>query len=264
MKIYRNSKARGNDTFRELLLMWEESGYCTLHEGDDLFVWVGDNKEVLLYDHPRFDFVPDRGFKYALFANTQLDCPTCNSWIFWGRHPRRLEKSINEGLPSYDDRKTKSIFLGKVENNVQLDNRKTQDWSSCIEKFSMPITIGDTQSYPFTQEEYLNEIKNAKFGLCLPGYGPKCNREIEYLGSGTVPIITPGCGLDYHDELKEGVHYLKADTTDDVKRLTESVTKEEWNYLSHNGIMWYNRNCSREGSFNTTKKILEENANGLY
>ena len=193
MKIYRNSSARANDTFRELLTMWEESGYCTLHESDGLFCWVGESHKVLLYDHPRFDYVPSKGFEFALFANTQLDCSKCKPWIFWARHPRKLEKCIEGGIPYLEERKTKSIFLGKVENNVQLENRKKHDWSKCVEKFSMPISIGDTVSYPYTQEEYLNEIKHSKFGLCLPGYGPKCNREIEYLGLGTVPIMTPGC-----------------------------------------------------------------------
>ena len=216
MKIYRNSEARANDTFRELLSMWEESGYCTLHEGDDSFCWVGIEKKVLLYDHPRFDFVPDKGFYYSLFANTQLKCPTCKPWIFWARHPRKLEKSIEAGLPAYSNRKTKSIFLGKVENNIQLDNRKTQDWSSCIEKFSMPIAIGDSTSYPYTQEEYLNKVKESKFGLVLPGYGPKCNREIEYFGLGTVPIYTTDSGLHYYDSLEEGVHYLMAKTPEEI------------------------------------------------
>ena len=123
MKIYRNTKARANDTFRELLSMWEESGYCTLHESDDPFCWVGENKDVLLYDHPRFDYVPNKTFRFGLFANTQLNCPTCMSWIFWARHPRKLENCIRGGIPYYEERKTRSIFLGKVENNVQLENK---------------------------------------------------------------------------------------------------------------------------------------------
>lgn len=273
MIIYRNTILRKGDTFRELLSMWEESGYCKLETNNDPFCWwVDEDKEVLLYDHPRFDYIP-HGWEYALFANTQLNCdevqggldgrPKCSPWIFWSRHPRKLEKSIEQGIPTYQERKTKSIFLGKVENDIQLDNRQKHDWSSCIEKFSMPIAIGDVTSYPYTQEEYLNEIKNSKFGLCLPGYGPKCNREIEYLGSGTVPIMTPGCGLEYYDELREGTHYLKADTPDDVLRLVDSVMETEWNFLSENGRSWYNRNCSRKGSFETTKKIIGEMVHGL-
>ena len=36
-------------------------------------------------------------------------------------------------------------------------------------------------------DEYLNLLKQSKFGLCLRGFGGKCNREIELMGLGTVP-----------------------------------------------------------------------------
>jgi hypothetical protein len=101
-------------------------------------------------------------------------------------------------------------------------------------------------------------VKQSKFGLVLPGYGPKCNREIEYLGLGTVPIFTEGCSLDYHNQMVEGVHYLTANNPEDVGDIVQNISENEWNELSANGREWYNVNCSRRGSFDTTKKILEE------
>jgi len=255
IKIYRNSKARREDTFRELLGMWEESGYCELKESADLFCWVDGVGEVLLYDHPRFDHLPN-SWKFALFANMQME--GASPWIFWARHPRKLEQSIKNGIPSYSERDVVSIFLGKIENQTQLENRIQYDWRSCIERFSMPILMGDSINYPISQEEYLNSIKHSKFGLCLPGYGPKCNREIEYLGSGTVPIYTDGCGLEYYDGLEEGVHYLKADNPPEIRDMLSNISEKEWKELSENGREWYEKNCSRKGSFDTTQKILEE------
>ena len=38
-----------------------------------------------------------------------------------------------------------------------------------------------------------------------------------------------------------------------------NITKENWEEMSNNGIKWYEENCSIEGSFNITNKILNEN-----
>lgn len=261
MKLFMNKEAHAKgDTFRELVGMWEESGYCTIEKSNDPFCWVDGVGEILLYEYARFDFMP-QNFKHGLFSNTQLKESNCVPWIFWGRHPRKLESSIQEGILSYSERKTNSIFLGKIENEIQYTNRMKWDWRIAVDEFNMPVAFGDVQSYRYTQDEYLNKIKGSKFGLVLPGYGPKCNREIEYLGLGTVPIFTEGCGLDYYNPLKEGVHYLTAKDPVGVRSLVEGTTKEQWEILSRNGREWYEENCSRSGSFDTTKKIIEDITN---
>ena len=258
MKIYLNKSCHKGDTFRELLGMWEESGYCQLYENNDRFCWANGVGQILLYEYARFDFMPNINWKWALFSNTQLFHGNCSPWIFWARHPRMLEKSINSGIFSYSERNTESIFLGKIENNIQYNGRMGHDWGKVIEEFSMPISFGDSTSYPYTQEEYLDKVKGSKFGLVLPGYGPKCNREIEYLGLGTVPIYTTDSGLHYYDSLEEGVHYLMVKTPEEIPSLIEKIDEKAWNQLSINGREWYNKNCSRLGSFETTKKIIEE------
>ena len=91
----------------------------------------------------------------------------------------------------------------------------------------------------------------------MPGYGPKCNREIEYLGLGTVPIYTNGCSLDFYNPMEEGVHYLKASSPEEVKDMVDNITENGWKNLSNNGRGWYDTNCSRKGSFDITQRILE-------
>ena len=255
MKIYLNHSCHKGDTFRELLGMWEESDYCEIEESNDRFCWIGGVGNILLYEYARFDFLPER-WNYALFSNMQKNCENCFPWIFWSRHPKKLEKEIEKGVLSYYDRNISSIFLGKIENQIQHKNRVRYDWSCGVELFSMPIASADTR-YPYTQEEYLDKVRHSKFGLVLPGYGPKCNREIEYLGLGTVPIYTEGCSLDFYRPMTEGVHYLTANTPQDVLDIVENITEEEWNSLSKNGRDWYEENCSRKGSFDTTKMIVE-------
>ena len=196
--------SHGGDTFRELLDMWEEEGYCFIEQSPNDYVWVDSPGNILLYDYPRLDDRPIPPFKYGLFGNTIPKNENCFSWIFWGRKPRKLEKEIESGIISYEER------------------------------------------------------KYSKFGLTLPGYGPKCNREIEYLGLGTVPIFVDGCDINYYNTMKEDVHYIIAKDPLELKEKVESISKNEWNELSNNGRMWYNKNCSRKGSFEVTKRIIEE------
>ena len=256
MKIYRNLQCHKGDTFRELLSMWEESGYCEGVDSEDRFCWVGGIGDTLLYEYARFDFMPE-GWNHALFSNMQMECDSCVPWIFWPRHPRKLEAEIERGILSYNERETTSVFLGKIENDVQFKARNIHDWSTCIEEFNMPVVMGDVNYYPYTQEEYLVKVKKSKFGLVLPGYGPKCNREIEYLGLGTVPIYTDGCDISFYNPMEEGVHYLYADSPEKVKDIVSNISESEWVELSENGMKWYNDNCSRRGSFDVTQSIVE-------
>ena len=257
MKLIYTNQNRKDDTFRELISMWNESGFVTIEIGNDPFVWVDKVGDILLYDHPRIDDRPIPQFRHGLFGNTVPSCKTCHSWIFWGRRPKLMEEQIELGIPNFSERTTNSIFLGKVENHVQLNARTNLDWSTVVEQFSMPILIGDITTYPFTQVEYLEQIKKSKFGLVLPGYGPKCNREIEYMGLGTVPIFTPGTDTRYHEPLIEGEHYFYADSLDKFDYYVESTSESTWSRMSRNCTEWYDRNCSRKGSFETTKRILE-------
>jgi hypothetical protein len=120
----------------------------------------------------------------------------------------------------------------------------------------MPILLGNVSQWPYSQEEYLDKVAHSKFGLCLPGYGPKCNREIEYMGLGVVPIITSGVDLSYHNPWSEGVHYIRVDNPEQIKEKIESISEKEWKYMSSSCLKWYNENCSPVGSFNVTKEIV--------
>jgi hypothetical protein len=263
MKIYRGQQTpeHKGDTSRELLDMWQESGYCEIIDGEtqDMFIWANEPGDVLLYEYDRYDVYPSlpSHWKHGLFGGMQHRWPNAHSWIYWARRPRKLEAKIENGIKPYGDREIESIFLGKVENRVQLASRTAHDWSTTIELFSMPITMGDSFKWPYTQDEYLEKVANTKFGLCLPGYGPKCNREIEYFGLGVVPVITERVCTAYHDPLIEGLHYLKANTPLEAQQAIKGCSEAKWQYLSHHGREWYERNCSRLGSFETTKRIVE-------
>lgn len=261
MKIFvgRQTPEHKGDTSRELIDMWEESGFCEVirNQVEDVFLWANEPGDVLLYEYDRWDVYPGvPKFKKSLFAGMQH--PNGLPWIYWGRHPRKLETKINLGVKKYDERNIESIFLGKIENGVQQKNRMTQDWSSVIEEFNMPVRMGDSFTWPYSQDEYLEKISNSKFGLCLAGYGPKCNREIELMGLGVVPLVTDNVCTEYYQPLIEGQHFLRVNSIQSVKDAVESCPRSRWEYMSHNCRTWYEKNCSRQGSYETTLRIVEQ------
>ena len=247
------------DTFRELVDLWEERKYCEVEESPDAFCWANEHGTTLLYDFPRLDDRRIPLFKNGLFGNTVPEHPQCSSWIMWARSPRKLEERIQKGIVSYSERTTLSIFLGKIENPTQQAGRVTQNWGKSIEEFNMPVSMGDASNtnYRYTQEEYLNKIAHSKFGLCLPGYGPKCNREIEYVGLGVVPIVVPGVDLTYHEPWKENVHYLRVNKEEEIHEKINSISENQWNEMSNECRLWYDRNASPEGSYKTTEMIVD-------
>jgi hypothetical protein len=148
--------------------------------------------------------------------------------------------------------------LGKVENGVQLAARTGADWKIGVEVFSMPID-STGKPYPYSQTEYLEKLCGARFGLCLPGFGPKCNREIEYFACGVVPIVTPGVDMKgYLVAPREGIHYLTASTPEEVRRIVTDTSAEKWAALSAAGRDWWRKYASAEGLFRLTWARIEQ------
>ena len=154
------SDGHGGDTFREMLDLWKEHGLCDVKTSNVSNIWIEKPNNILLYDRPTMQWYhPIRDhFKYALFGNPKATLPNSSSWIFWGRRPRLMEKiRLEEGIKPLEDRDIKSIFLGKIENNIQQKKRTNHDWSKSIEIVEMPIR----GQYKHSQYEYL-QLLNPK------------------------------------------------------------------------------------------------------
>jgi hypothetical protein len=255
MKIYK-AKTEWKDSFPELLTMWEEKGWCEIIKTNEPCTWALEEGKVLLYEHDRLNQLPVN-WEYGLFANEVLNQENCTPWIYWPRHPRKLEASIESGILNWGQRDIESIFLGKVENPIQHEKRTVHDWSQCVQEFSMPVEMGISGQHKLSNLDYLRRIRRAKFGLCLSGHGPKCQREIELMGSGVVPIFTRGVDTQYYEPLLEDIHFLYAESPERVVDVIKDCSKGQWRQIQANCIDWYFRNCSREGSLETTQKIIE-------
>ena len=254
-------------SFRELIDLWQEKGFCEVVHNKNTNQafsnqpsldpsarpWAGSEGDILLYDNPILDKLhSDLKWNMALFANQVYQGKNCYPWTFWPKHPKMHEQATQSGILNYDDRKINSVFIGSMTTN---DRIKQASWKNVIEKFH--LTPPGTSFCDHKQ--YLQILKNSKFGLCLPGVGPKCLREMELMGFGTVPIFTPGVSTNYYNELREGVHFLFANNPKEIPLILNSCTKEKWLFLSKNCIKWFNENASPKGSFEVTRKIIEEN-----
>jgi hypothetical protein len=255
MKIFK-ARTTWTDSFPELLSMWEEKGWVEVIQTENNCTWVENEGDILLYEHDTLGQLP-MDWNYGLFATSVHHGHKSSPWILWPRHPRNLEVLLEgEGVLNHNQKDIESIFLGKVENPVQKERRTAHDWSRCVEEFSMPVELGISGNYQLPNMEYLKRIRRAKFGLCLPGYGSKCQREVELMGVGTVPIITKGVDTTYFRSLIEGVHYLYAESPDHVTELIDSCSIQKWKQMQANCVDWYMHSCSREGSLETTQLII--------
>jgi hypothetical protein len=255
------------DTFREMVELWGERGYVKVETREDTsYCWWGGVGQIVLYDRPTARWWnPDLNYQMALFGNCAPPGPGAHLlkqsvWGFWPRSPRAIEELVEkkQTMRGFADRKTVSLFLGKIENGVQHAARTGADWSKSVELFSMPID-STGKPYPYSQSEYLTQLCNARYGLSLPGFGPKCNREIEYFACGVVPIVTPGVDMKgYLVPPKEGIHYLRVETPEQIPKLLASISAEKWTLMSHAGRNWWRTFASAEGLYRLTFSRIEQ------
>jgi hypothetical protein len=248
------------DSFREMIDLWVEREFVERKEDPSLtHCFLGD---VLLYDRPTWAWLDkasekERGYSLCLTGNPDpSEKPRAKPWIFWPREPRLVEEIAQVPRKSYEDRKDTMVFYGRIENEAQgLYRQDISGWSELCDKFSMPV--GAKQPYALGPEEYLVALQNARFGRSLRGYGPKCNREIELLAMGTVPVVTPGVDITgYTEPLIDGIHVICVLNPIDAKAKLAAMTESQWETMSKAGKLWWKRNSSAEGSWLRTQPYV--------
>lgn len=255
-----------NDSFRELVFLYKKNNSdVNIELIDNGHCWLGNH--ILLYDRPTREWFNQDliDTSLILLGNGHINQEgkllkdnglNVKPWIFWPRRPFVLERMLdNNKILNYHERKTGSIFIGNFENQVQEKYRLTnQDWKYVLDEYH--CTAGT--KHKFTQEEYLNKLRNAKYGLCLRGYGSKCHREVELMAFGTVPIITESVSIDsYIDPPKEDIHYIRCHDPKNFKEIISKINEEQWTNMSNNCYDWYQRNVYSKQSFtNMINKIL--------
>ena len=169
--------AHSGDTFREMVQLWAKKGYVEIQEANTPFVWFGGIGETLLYDRPTFAWLKESEtpvlYKKILCGNPPSYPVQGIPWSFWPRRPSLVENLAPE---LFTTPRTKGmVFYGAVENTVQKKHRNNRLGEACEE-----YSLVEGNNYKFTQEEYLRELAKAKYGLCLSGFGAKCNHVALY------------------------------------------------------------------------------------
>jgi len=252
--------AHAGDSFREMVSIWGERGYVNVKSVDGIsHVWFSGVGQVLLYDRPTLEWLhaspaEEQTWSVALFGNPAP--PLRGSpWTFWPRRPRIVEELAQKTRPTFSERTRRVVFYGKSENIVQLRNRTKSNWSSVCTDF-VHLKSG-TEKYPYKNEEYLERLRGSLFGLCLAGYGKKCHREIECMAMGCVPLVAEEVDMtSYAIPPIEGVHYLRVDGPDDLRKKTEEVDVDSWEKMSAAAFQWWKENASAEGMWALTKRLI--------
>ena len=261
-EAFKGFHSHSGDSFREMAGIWAERGYVELQRSSKTpFCWLGGIGQTLLYDRANYDWLEHEKPTYKLLLAGNPDAslkPNAKQWNFWPRRPELVERYAEElsRIP-YSKREKTMVFYGKVENSVQGKARSFADrLAKACDEFDMPV--GTTQKYKYSQEDYLKAIANSKYGLCMAGYGPKCNREIELMAVGTVPVVAPDVDMEhYANPPQEDVHYIRIYNTDPVaiqKRLSE-ISAESWHSLSASAHKWWRENASADGLWRATKEL---------
>lgn len=243
------------DSFREIVDIWEEKGYVKKVESNCNNIWMNSVGDILLYDRPNYDWIKnapaeEQVWKQALFGNPKPLGGKAKSWSFWARRPRLVEAMLEQTFE-----KTRAlVFYGKIENQVQRNNRTKYDWSSCCEKYYM---ANEDEIPLLSEQKYLDSLSKAKYGLCLAGYGKKCHREVECMALGTVPVCAPEVDMEhYANPPVEGLHFIRVQNPDDAKEKISKISEAHWFMMSEACKKWYRENCSADGMWELTKKLI--------
>lgn len=254
--------AHPGDSFREMVGLWQKAGYVNVRRHDGAQVWWGSvgADGVLLYDRPTNEWrlaapEAEREWRLALFGNPKPgSAASAVPWTFWARRPSLLEAaaSASASIKSFDERSQGPVFYGKTENAVQ-ERRRQGDWVSVCQEFVM---VKGDEKHPLTQSEYLEKLGSTRFGLCLPGYGFKCHREIECMAMGCVPLVSEWVDMSsYANPPVEGKHYIRLKNSREIPAVVASVSKESWEEMSAACRAWWAENASCQGSFELTQRL---------
>ena len=255
-----------NDSFRELAALGSKhknSQYEIVESQNTNHCWL--EPCIILDDRPTKEWrdVEFENAKLILQGNGdvesteekhELKCDT-KPWIFWPRNPERLELYLTKNPVKTAFQRIHNVsFIGNIENSTQEANRSGNNWNDYCDIFH--LTRGNTHVY--TPEEYFEILSSSKYGLCLPGYGLKCHREIECMALGTVPIVTERTPMhSFAFPLKKNVHYFQVKSPNEIPVVLQTP-EDVWQKMSVNCSNYFNTYLNNKNWFSTTLKTIFE------
>jgi hypothetical protein len=243
------------DSFREMVSLWQEKGYVSIENSKETpYVWFNKIGDILLYDRANYEWLNKTPTTYKKILCGNPDATKIQDgvqWSFWPRNPKLVENLATRLV--HTERTKSLVFYGGAENSIQKAHRSNRLSEACDE-----YSLTDGTTYKYTPTEYLEALAQSKFGLCLAGFGSKCNREIECMALGTVPLVAPDVDMDnYINPPQENIHYirLKSFEPEDAK-IAIQISNEKWKEMSMASHTWWKENASAEGLWILTKNIV--------
>jgi hypothetical protein len=213
--------SHSGDELRELIHMWAGKKYITLktHPTSTMVWWKEVGKEgILLYDR--------------LTHEIRLSAPL----------PEREYKFALFGGPKPVHDSSPWIYWPRNPDIVEScydAGLSEKDWNarSGIAEYNDTLDV----------KTYLILLSNSHFSRHIYTANTKSTSIIESLSMGCVPIIDNTFDMkNFIEPLELGVHYVSAEVTQDI-----------WENISNAGKAWWKRNCSCEGSFLLTKRLID-------
>lgn len=259
-RYYWRQKKHG---FYDVVMEWYLRGRVEIGFGGKGYFWWGETGDILLMERDLVVDMHDRKvdpprwegnvpYSHAFFFNQhQLRSSRNHIATYFTYSPAELERfRARKGRNSWEQRKHKTIFAGSIENETQEHFRRMfAEWASSIDIFSCADRLNNSEPHEYTQEEYLSLVSKSRFGVCFRGNGPKCFRELEYLALGTPLIVTRGVCINYPEPLREGIHYFKAESPEDIDNITARTSQQDWDRMSQQCWDWFTRNGSIDNIF---------------
>ena len=244
--------------FNEIITDWEENGLIERIKIDykgRFCAWVGRIGGLVL--EPSDIGRQSLPYEYALCSQYRKgweNNPKILPWNFfvrnWGDY-----KKVQDQLPL--EKTHKSIFSGTIRSTNPV---KRDIWINSTEIFSYrpARTYNRTNLLYPTLGDYYKALAQTRFGLCPCGDIGKCQREVETMGVGCIPIFTPGVETSYFVRPTEGVHYIYADNPQEMNDKINSMSEEQQKHLREEGIKFFNDYCSPNGLWNSVLKTIEK------
>ena len=77
------------------------------------------------------------------------------------------------------------------------------------------------------------------------------------MAMGCVPIVNPDVDMtNYANPPVKDVHYFVAVTPEEARKLATTTDEETWTKMSTAGRAWWKENCSCDGMWALTQKLL--------
>ena len=257
--------------FYNVVLEWYLRDYVNITFGKKGYFWWGKPGEILLMERDLVRDLYDRKldpprwegevpYKHAFFFNQyHLENSRNHKATYFTYAPEHLEKVRERiGRVGHEQRKYATIFAGSIENETQeFFRNKFKGWKDAIEIYSCADRLNKNESHKYSTDEYLELISLSKFGICFRGNGPKCFREMEYLAMGTPLIVTPGVEVDFPAPLEEGVHYFQASSKEEIKRIAEETSQEQWEKMSRSCWDWFTNHGTIDKLFEELRRSIQ-------